>query len=332
MKSTDFLSDLVTRPWSLSGQHQIQPVGLFIGNGPHAVEVAVGQSTVVPSEGALTQSWRTRKGHRAAPVLLVVLHPEGASICGADGPTPSSYAVADPEEVEGLCRLALGQPDRHEALTCLAQALPSLEIALAGIRNEGLVAMHELRHGVPSRSDWDSAGRKASQARGTRNSDLLRALGYRIERLDNKRLCRALAKGPYPRMGTGDPDLYKAFCWRFWRLTAANGGRIGVVLPRSALSAKGSTHFRRMMFGSAGRVDVTMLLNNRHWVFPEVDPRYSIGLVCITRGDPAGKSILLRGPFASMTAFSPSRELWYNCLPPDRSARPEQHRLPAAAS
>ena len=68
-------------------------------------------------------------------------------------------------------------------------------------------------------------------------------------------------------MGTGDPDLYKAFTWRFWHLVAADGGRIGVVLPRSALAAKGSTEFRRTMFESAGCVDVTMAVNNRQWAF-----------------------------------------------------------------
>ena len=127
---------------------------------------------------------------------------------------------------------------------------------------------------------------------------------YDAELSETKRVRRALVGGAYPGMGTGDPDLYKAFCWRFWHLTAADGGRIGVVLPRSALSAKGSTEFRRRMFDHAGRVDVTMLVNNRQWVFPEVHPQYSIGLVCITHGAPTGESIRLRGPFASGDAFS----------------------------
>ena len=90
----------------------------------------------------------------------------------------------------------------------------------------------------------------------------------------------------YPGMGSGHPDLYKAFCWRFWHLTAADGGHIGVVLPRSALAAKGSEKFRQTMFDKTARVDVTMLLNNRQWVFHEVHPQYSIGLVCIKHGEP----------------------------------------------
>ena len=127
---------------------------------------------------------------------------------------------------------------------------------------------------------------------------------YETERSETERVRRALVGGAYPGMGTGDPDLYKAFCWRFWRLTAVDGGRIGVVLPRSALSAKGSTEFRRTIFDHAGRVDVTMVVNNRQWVFPEVHPQYSIGLVCVTHGAPSEESIHLRGPFASGDAFS----------------------------
>lgn len=114
---------------------------------------------------------------------------------------------------------------------------------------------------------------------------------------------KALVGGAYPGMGTGDPDLYKAFCWRFWKLTCEGGGRIGVVLPRSALAAKGSTDFRKTIFDDAERVDVTMLVNNRQWVFPEVHPQYSIGLVCVKHGTPKEESIYLRGPYATQSSF-----------------------------
>ena len=114
---------------------------------------------------------------------------------------------------------------------------------------------------------------------------------------------KVLVGGAYPGMETGDPDLYKAFCWRFWRLTATDGGRIGVVLPRSALAAKGSTQFRRTMFEESEQVDVTMLLNNRQWVFSEVHPQYTIGLVCASHGAPTEKTISLRGPYAAEAKF-----------------------------
>jgi hypothetical protein len=126
---------------------------------------------------------------------------------------------------------------------------------------------------------------------------------YETEVAEMERLRQVLTGGAYPGMGTGDPDLYKAFCWRFWNLVASDGGRIGVVLPRSALAAKGSTEFRLAMFGGSALVNVTMLVNSRQWVFPEVHPQYSIGLIAVTRGVPAGDSIRLRGPYASLDAF-----------------------------
>ena len=124
-----------------------------------------------------------------------------------------------------------------------------------------------------------------------------------VERATTSRLRNVLMSGSYLGMGTGRPDLYKAFCWRFWHLTAADEGRIGVVLPRNALSAKGSEKFRQTIFDEASRVDVTMPVNNRNWVFPEVHPQYSIGLVCVKHGAPEKESIYLQGPYATETKF-----------------------------
>jgi len=126
---------------------------------------------------------------------------------------------------------------------------------------------------------------------------------YDAELSETARVRRALVGGDFPGMGTGDPDLYKAFCWRFWHLAAAEGGRIGVVLPRSALAAKGSTQFRRAAFGQSETVSVVMLLNRAGWVFDEAEHRYTIGLVCISRGEPQRRSIGLMGPFASLSAY-----------------------------
>ncbi|RWO41346.1 MAG: hypothetical protein EOS11_18380 [Mesorhizobium sp.] len=114
---------------------------------------------------------------------------------------------------------------------------------------------------------------------------------------------KALTSGAFPGMGTGDPDLYKAFMWRFWNLANESGGRIGVVLPRSAFAAKGSELFRRSMFELAASVDLTMVLNRAGWVFDEAEHRYTIAFAVLARGRPVGKTISLRGPFASLAAF-----------------------------
>ena len=125
---------------------------------------------------------------------------------------------------------------------------------------------------------------------------------YENELAETERISKVLRGGAFPGMGTGDPDLYKAFCWRFWHLTAADGGHIGVVLPRSALAGKGSEKFRQTIFDEATRVDVTMLLNRAGWVFDEAEHRYTIGLVCIAHV-PKEESIYLRGPYATEAKF-----------------------------
>lgn len=131
--------------------------------------------------------------------------------------------------------------------------------------------------------------------------DLAATLDAEVREMAGMR--RALTSGAYPGMGTGDPDFYKAFMWRFWNLAVSDGGHLGVVLPRSAFAAKGSALFRTLMFQQAAEVDLTMVLNTRNWVFDEVHAQYLIGLLAVERGIPAGASISLRGPFADMTAF-----------------------------
>ena len=180
-----FLSDLMSRPWSPDARHGLRPVSLFVGRGANAIEVAVARASGAPTRTALLESWKARRGGRAAPVLLIVLYSGGTALCGASGEEPPVYPEIDSGRVERLCREALDQPDRHAALRFLAQALPSLETALPGLNNEGLVALHELQHGAPERSDWADARRRAARALGKRDRDLLDALGFQVERLDN---------------------------------------------------------------------------------------------------------------------------------------------------
>ena len=180
-----FLADLEPRPWSPLAKHRLRAQGLFLGNGTNAIEVAVAQTHILPRRTVLLEIWKARRGGRAAPVLLVVLYPGGTALCGASGEEPPTYFDLETNRVERLCREALNQPDRHAALRFLSQAMPSLETALPGLRNEGLLALHELQHGVPNRDDWMAAKRKAENAVGKRDKKLLETLGFRVERLDN---------------------------------------------------------------------------------------------------------------------------------------------------
>jgi hypothetical protein len=143
-------------------------------------------------------------------------------------------------------------------------------------------------------------GREKARLRRQR-PDLIALYDAEVAEADRTR--RLLTSGAFPGMGTGDPDLYKAFCWRFWHLVKAEGGRIGVVLPRSALSAKGSAEFRKSLFNGSEGISITTVLNRGGWVFDDAEHRYTIGLITLKRGAPAGESIRLRGPYASLAAF-----------------------------
>ena len=114
---------------------------------------------------------------------------------------------------------------------------------------------------------------------------------------DVERFRRLLLSGPYPGMGTGDPDLYKAFSRRFWNLLRRDGV-VGIVLPRSALSATGSEPWRQAILDGGTFDDVTFLLNTRGWVFDEAEHRYTIGLVAIRKGEDYAGTLRLRGGVA----------------------------------
>lgn len=125
---------------------------------------------------------------------------------------------------------------------------------------------------------------------------------YEAALAEAERTRQLLVRGPYPGMGTGDPDLYKAFAWRFWQ-TCRDGGAIGVVLPRSALSARGLTDWRLAVIEGGAFSDVTMMLNTGGWVFDDAEPRYTIGLVAIRKGETFAGEVSLRGPYANLQRF-----------------------------
>ncbi len=127
-----------------------------------------------------------------------------------------------------------------------------------------------------------------------------------VTHLDNEvsraqRLRNALHAGPYPGMGTGDPDLYKAFCWRFWHVVREDGA-FGVVLPGSALTTKGSANWRKAVLKGGAFSDLTLLANRNEWVF-EIDPSYTIGLVTARKGRDHSGVLRLRGPFDDLASY-----------------------------
>lgn len=150
---------------------------------------------------------------------------------------------------------------------------------------------------------------------------------YEAEVETTDRMRAVLGGGLYPGMGTGDPDLYKAFAWRFWHLIAPDAGRIGVVLPRSTLSALGSEQLRRAMFEGSSFVEAVTVTNRNGWMFTEVHPQFTMALLSICRGEAKGQSIAFRGPYASRVAWEAGRK-----KPPHRFAKADVLAWTSSAS
>jgi hypothetical protein len=149
-----------------------------------------------------------------------------------------------------------------------------------------------------SKREQQSAKRQFEKDR----PDLFRVYEREVSEADLLRT--VLVHGPFPGMGQGDPDLYKAFCWRFWNLVHAKGGRIAVVLPRSVWNARGSEPFRREAISHGVAEDLTFLLNRDGWVFDDAEPRYTIALSSWAREFPgADATIPLRGPYATESRY-----------------------------
>lgn len=180
-----FLEDLNPRPLNQSEHGGIKPVNLFLGKGSNALEVVIYQSLAKPSASSISKVWTDRKAGRSSPILTVINYPEGLALCGPSGDQPPIFHINDLGQAERIARAALLEPDRHAAIRFLTQALPSLETQLPGITNEGLFALHVLSENMTGRADWVHAKELAKKAVDKSNIELLKALGFSIERLDN---------------------------------------------------------------------------------------------------------------------------------------------------
>jgi hypothetical protein len=116
----------------------------------------------------------------------------------------------------------------------------------------------------------------------------------------------AVAIGPANKVSSsGDPDLYQAFAWRNWLLTRA-GGTNGIVLPRTALSNSGLTAWRDEILSNGNFDGVVIASNNKYWVFENIDTRYAVAFVSISKFH-SGK-VSFSGPFFSRAEFEANRD------------------------
>lgn len=110
--------------------------------------------------------------------------------------------------------------------------------------------------------------------------DLVRKLEQETDFL--KFVREAITIGPYPGIGSGDPDYYIAFAWRFLAILR-KGGRMGIVMPRSILQSSGAEAYRKHIFAAGHRTKILTLENNAKWVFPSIHSSYTIALLSVSK-------------------------------------------------
>ena len=89
-----FLDGVSLRPVSLPSGAPLTALGLALGLGTSPLELLVTTSAAPPNATTLRSAWKARNAGRAAPLLLVVLHAERASLCGPAGDDPPAALLA----------------------------------------------------------------------------------------------------------------------------------------------------------------------------------------------------------------------------------------------
>lgn len=123
---------------------------------------------------------------------------------------------------------------------------------------------------------------------------------YDADVVRTRELNEVVASGPFPGIGAAHLDLHAVFAWRNLQLLR-QGGRLGLVLPRTALVGASLTEWRRNVIESSQFEDICVLTNSRNWVFEAVHPQYTVALIVISRT--ASPYINICGPFSSHAAF-----------------------------
>ncbi|CAN1504519.1 hypothetical protein MCEGE14_00607 [Burkholderiaceae bacterium] len=130
--------------------------------------------------------------------------------------------------------------------------------------------------------------------------DLVAKLATEVE--ESRKIRKAVLSGDFPGLNAAEPDLYKAFSWRFWKCISDDGGKAGLVLPRSVFNALGSQTFRTSLFEKADGLKITTLVNTGRWVF-DMEPRYTVSLVNFSRVKKGTGLLYLAGPFSNKKTF-----------------------------
>lgn len=189
-----FLENLELSPRTWRGPGREELGRYWTGPGGDGLEVAHTRSDTKPTVTELRRLWADRHRRRAAPLLLVAEHPGGALLCGPIGEDPA-VVERDVAQAERLAAAALAEPSRHFAIKFLSRAMDADPDDIPGLHNRGLLASHELRVGVPQRSDWAAAVEDAQPLLSLSGRELVEGLRFTVEERARHSVLRVGANG-----------------------------------------------------------------------------------------------------------------------------------------
>lgn len=183
--SKQFLSDITPRPLSQEQYNDIRPLNLYFGKGNSGIEVVTFETISKPSNGSILKVWSDRRAGRATPIIAIIFYEDEVALCGPEGEEPPVVFLKDIGQAERICRSLLESEDRHSAIKFLQNVFPSLETNIPGFVNQGLFATHSLEKEIESKRDDENLQQKSSKVINKKDSEVLSALGFKVERLDN---------------------------------------------------------------------------------------------------------------------------------------------------
>ena len=137
------------------------------------------------------------------------------------------------------------------------------------------------------------------------------------QELEDAEAMRTVLRSTFPDLGSGRTDLYKAFAWRNWHLIRQSTGRIGIVLPRTALQTKGSEHWRKAVLADGTFSDVVVLLNTGGWVFDDVHGQWMVVLCSLRKGKESLDTVTFGGPYAGWLGYQANKKTGSESVPTD---------------
>jgi hypothetical protein len=140
-------------------------------------------------------------------------------------------------------------------------------------------------------------------------------------------LQRDTVRSKYP-INKARPDLSEMFAWTYLQLLRSRG-HLGVVLPRTALTSKALSQWRKSMLELGGFTSLVTATNSGKWLF-DIHPQYTVAL-CSYRKEPKLPT-RLAGPFSSKDSFLRERSTTAVFENPVLLAFTETHSFPSVGN